>query len=529
MQNTEIDGINYYLPESITDVQQLVKLARQQKTQIRITGARHSVPASIYPDQQTPNKQQGIFVMLSKMNKVVIDKATKTVVVDAGCHLGYDPFDPTGTSTWKNSLFAQLDDNGFAVPDMGGIIHQTVGGFLSTGSSGGSTQFSFNECLQSLTFIPADSDDPQPVTVSINDPNTDLFYAAGVSMGLLGIIVSATFSLVEKFNIIGTETITSILNCAIDMTGNGVSGKTSLQDFLTKTQYSRLLWYPQPNVSRVTVWQANQLEPGAPFSRQPYEELQPILGSELLPQVAADLVYSAFGQWPNWLGKMLGTNTSAYKMITEYVDQNFYNTIFPEILPAFVTEDVDNKSHPGQPQKFEDFWYSSLPMDNNISDKLFPVEFTELWIPFDETGSTDKVAQVLQALNKLFSSLYQNPELPIAAGAFCTELYAAKKSNFWMSPAYDTNVFRVDVFWFGNNIGSPSDNYYPLYWNALQEFDFRCHWGKYLPAADSAQGAAYLQKQYPKWKEFLQFREKFDPLQIFVSDYWREHLNIAAT
>jgi len=167
-------------------------------------------------------------------------------------------------------------------------------------------------------------------------------------------------------------------------------------------------------------------------------------------------------------------------------------------------------------------------MDNNISDKLFPVEFTELWIPFDETGGTDKVAQVLQALNKLFSTFYQDSQLPIAAGAFCTELYAAKKSNFWMSPAYNTNVFRVDVFWFGNNIGSPADSYYPLYWNALQGFDFRCHWGKYLPAADGAQGAAYLQKQYPKWNEFMQLREKFDPLQVFVSDYWREHLAIQA-
>jgi hypothetical protein len=526
MQTKEIDGTNYYLPETIADVQQLIKIARQNKTQIRIAGARHSVPASIYPDQVNSNKQDGIFVMLSNMNTVKIDRDAKTVTVDAGCHLGYDPFDPTDTSTWGNSLFAQLDAAGFAVPDMGGIIHQTVGGFLSTGSSGGSTQFSFNECLQSLTFIPADSDDPQAVTVSINDANTDLFYAAGVSMGLLGIIVSATFSLVEKFNIEGKETITSIANCSIDMSGKGVKGKTSLQDFLVSTQYARLLWYPQPNVSRVTVWEAQQMEQGLPFTRKPYEELQPILNSELLPQVAADVVYSAFGQWPNWLGKMLGTNTSAYKMITNYVDQNFYSTIFPEILPLFVTEDVDNKAHPGLPQNFEDYWYSSLPMDNNISDKLFPVEFTELWIPFDETSGTDKVAQVLQTLNRFFEGFYQNNEVPIAPGAFCTELYAAKKSKFWMSPAYNSNVFRVDVFWFGNNTGSPADSYYPLYWNALQNFDFRCHWGKYLPAADSAQGVDYLQKQYPKWKDFMDLRDKFDPLQVFVSDYWREHLGI---
>ena len=429
-------------------------------------------------------------------------------------------------STWENSLFGQLDAAGYAVPDMGGIIYQTVGGFLSTVLPGGSTQYSFNESLQSITFVPADTDNPQPITVSVNDSNTDLFYAAGVSMGLFGIIVSATFSLIPKFNIIGKETITSITECSIDMTGNGVAGKTSLQNFLTSTAYARLLWYPQPKVSRVTVWQAGQMQQGQPFTRTPYEELPPILGSDVLPQVAADLVYTGFGQWPNWLGGLIGTNNPTYQMITGYVNQNFYSTIFPEILPLFVTEDKDNKTHPGQPQNFEDYWWSSLPMDNNISDRLFPVEFTELWIPFDVNDPVDKVALVLQEMNALFNTMYKDGSGPIPAGAFCTELYAAKESKFWMSPSYGSNVFRVDVFWFGNNIGSPADSYYPLYWNALEKFDFRCHWGKYLPAPASGQGVRYLQKQYSKWDAFLDLRQKFDPLQVFVSDYWRQHLGI---
>jgi hypothetical protein len=161
-----------------------------------------------------------------------------------------------------------------------------------------------------------------------------------------------------------------------------------------------------------------------------------------------------------------------------------------------------------------------------MSDKLFPVEFTELWIPFDERDTEDKVARVLQRLNALFASMYPNNSGPGPAGAFCTELYAARKSKFWMSPAYNTDTFRVDVFWFGYNAGSPTDSYYPLFWEALQEFEFRCHWGKYLPAADSEQGVKYLKKNYPKWDQFMAFRQKLDPLQVFVSDYWREHLGI---
>ena len=138
MQSREVNDITYLLPESVADVQTLVTQARQQKKQIRVRGAYHSVAAAVDPTTQA-EAANGIYVLLSYLNKVSINSTAQSVSVEAGCHLGYDPLDPTGISTWENSLFAQLDQAGFAVPDMGGIIHQTVGGFLSTGSAGGST------------------------------------------------------------------------------------------------------------------------------------------------------------------------------------------------------------------------------------------------------------------------------------------------------------------------------------------------------------------------------------------------------
>ena len=527
MQSREVNGITYLLPETVADVQTLVTQARQQKKQIRVRGAYHSVAAAVDPTTSA-EAANGIYVLLSYLNKVSINSTTQSVTVEAGCHLGYDPLDPTGISTWENSLFAQIDQAGFAVPDMGGIIHQTVGGFLSTGSAGGSTQYSFNESLVSLTFIPANADNPQPVTVSINDADTDLFFAAGVSLGLLGIIVSATFSLIPKYNITGTETITTIANSGVDMTGTGIAGKQSLKDFLTQTEYARLLWYPQPGVSKVTVWQASKIAPVTPFTPKPYEEFPQLFHSQLLPQVGADLVYSAIGKWPNWLGDAIGTNNPMYQAITGYVDKNFYPQILPDILDVFVAEDPKDANGQFKPQEFHDYWYSSLPMDNQVNDRLFPVEFTELWIPFDPANPTDRIAEVLQEMNNLFKTMYANNSGPMPGGAFSVELYAGKKSNFWMSPAYNTDVFRVDVFWFGNNIGSPADTYYPMYWEALSKFDYRCHWGKYLPPADGAQGAAYLQQQYPQWEKFMAFRQQYDPEQVFVSDYWRQHLNISS-
>ncbi|RYF87119.1 MAG: FAD-binding protein [Chitinophagaceae bacterium] len=521
MDTIVINNRSYYLPATLTDVQRLIANARESHRKIRVCGSGHSVRASIEPDAGGFFGEENLFIMLSKLNGVKTKKITEergTVIVEAGCHLGYDPFDPTGISTKENSLFAQLDVAGYALPDMGGITHQTVGGFLSTGSSGGSLQYSFWDALQSITFIPADSDNPQPITVRKPD---SLFYAVGVSMGLLGIIVSAEFTLERKYNIKGQESITLTDECAIDMSGQG--GKISLEQFLKDAPYNRLLWYPQPLVGRVVVWQAERIAPVPNFKPKPYQEFEPLFGSQLLPQFLADAVYTGIGRWPRWLGDLLGTNTPLYRKAIDFVNQAYYPVIFPKLLPLFVPTNHESSTHFGEPQTFQDVWYEGLPMDNGIGDNLFPVEFTELWIPMKAPGT---VANVLKALNELFDDFYKS-QPRIADGSFCVELYAAKKSKFWLSPSYGSDVLRVDIFWFKRNLDSPVTNYFPLFWEKLSEFDFRCHWGKYLPAAAGAQGADYLTKQYEKFDDFLDLRTTYDPQGIFLNKYWEEHLGIA--
>ena len=148
-----------------------------------------------------------------------------------------------------------------------------------------------------------------------------------------------------------------------------------------------------------------------------------------------------------------------------------------------------------------------------MSDRLIPVKFTELWIPVDQS------AAVMTALRGFYNERTKH------TGAFSCEVYCAKKSNFWMSPSYLTDVIRIDVFWWGNNLGNPSDFYQP-FWELLAPFNYRCHWGKYMPAANSSLGNAYMQKQYPKWDDFLALREQMDPHQVFVNDYWKTYFNI---
>ncbi len=505
IETRSVGNIVYYLPADEDQIKLLINEARNHSKQIRVRGSYHSVQEAVDPSRN------GIYVMLSKMYSVSINTINETVTVQAGCHLGYDKVDPTGISTPENNLFAILDAAGYAMSDMGGIIHQTVAGFLSTGASGGSLTKSFGDSLLAFTFIPANSDNPATITAGRSGHNSNLFHAAGVSMGLLGIITSATFSIEKKYDIRGTETTTTVNGCAIDMSGKNPASKISLRDLFLHTDFKRVLWYPQPRVRKVVVWQAGKMSP-APYReifRKAYKELT------IKEQKEAGFIFKLIGTVPAWLKKCTLFNNI------------FYNFIHPLLLNQFVKVDKKDPSGNPIPVKFEDNWYAALPMDNAISDTLFPVRFTELWITFDDHSLSDRVAEVLQTLNNFFDTIYKNGHAPFPGGAFSVELEVGKKSDFWMSPGYgNKNSIRVDVFWFGKNAGSPSDSYYPLFWNALAGFNFRCHWGKYLPDGDSAQGWEYLKPLYPKWDDFMNLRKQLDPMDIFLSDYWRNHLGL---
>jgi len=177
----------------------------------------------------------------------------------------------------------------------------------------------------------------------------------------------------------------------------------------------------------------------------------------------------------------------------------------------FVPLDKDD-----EPQEFWDTWWQGLPMDNQIDDLLLPTRFTELWIPLDQTEA------VMSKLNAFFEASDLSK-----TGTFSYEFYATTKSKFWMSPSYEQDVVRVDVFWFAYNYERPVDSFYPQFWALLKEFDYRLHWGKFLVQNTPSVPKDYLQKRYPKWESWLAVREELDPNNLFLTDYWRTHLNLS--
>ncbi len=497
---SDVDG--YVHPRTEDEVRQLILEARAQGRLIRVRGSGHSTSPAIYTSSNRPSPGDtpgppddgNLNLLLDQMRAVLSwDDRTKQVTVQAGCHLGVDPSDPTHTSTTANSLFHWMDQRGWAMPDTGGISHQTVGGFLSTGSSGSSLHHSFNRQLIGLRIIDGNGE------VIDLDRTDERFFAAGISLGLLGIIVRATFQCVSTYNIKGQQSTTSLDACAIDLFGNGSAGRPSLEQFFRTTDHTRLMWWPQKGVDRMEVWQASVIPAEKGFVPDPYEEFPSILWSRRLSELLADGILRLFGRWilPGLLGG-----------ITRF----FLRTVYPVIVRGF--EPVDGKKGPEQ---FSDSWWHGLPMDNAADDRLVPIRFTELWIPIE------RCAEVMQALRKVYAA-----NGVWASGTTSCEIYPTPASEFWMSPAYQRDVVKVDVFWAGQTKGDPIALFYPQFWEALKSFGFRPHWAKYLPFTADAPTAwlDYVRPKYPRWNDFMALRATMDPAQVFVNAYWRTQLGI---
>ena len=284
-----------------------------------------------------------------------------------------------------------------------------------------------------------------------------------------------TFTLIERFFIHGTQTMPPLLplsrnpseGCPIDILGPGTSDIPSLQAHLTENQFTRVIWWPQEGLDRISVWKAKQTPSEEEWTIKEYDEL--------LRNSLQELYFKH--------------STSLRETIL------LINPLAALLLRSF--SPVTQGGEDGV-QKFYDCWWRALPMVNEISDTIMPASFTELWFPLNQTE------EIMNELNGLFKKHFT------AVGNFFTEVYAAKESPFWMSPSYGGDKVRVDTTWFtANKAGDPA-NFFKPYWSTFEKRGYRCHWGKYTPEEYGER----VESRYQKYSEWMKVREKMDPKQV---------------
>lgn len=284
----------FFHPRDAAEVAALVRDAGARGAHVRVVGANMSHRPAIHVDGFSGDGAPPAGVVelkLDLLNQVewVEAKPDGAVLwVGAGCLLGPAYDDPTGAS-WKKSLTWQLQQRGYALDQMSGVSHQAVGGFLMTGSAGGSVRHALHDDVLALELV----DGTGAVHVFERDAaspdSRERFFAAAVSMGLLGVLTRVKLRAGPTFNVAGAEDTTPFTEAACDFEGPGGAGKPSFADYLRREDYARVLWWPQHGFERVQIWHATRKPVEPHFERQPFE----VLGR--FDMLFGSLVYTVLG------------------------------------------------------------------------------------------------------------------------------------------------------------------------------------------------------------------------------------------
>ncbi|TWD82420.1 L-gulonolactone oxidase [Kribbella amoyensis] len=168
-------GVEVLRPTSTDETAALVKSAAERGRKLKAVGSGHSFTGCSVPDQ--------VMVRLDGLASIVsADQATGRVTVGAG----------TGLRKLNEGL-ASFD---LALANLGDIDKQTISGAISTGTHGtGAKLGGLATQVAGLELVTADGS----VLTCSAEENADVFHAARVGVGALGVITSVTLQCVPAF------------------------------------------------------------------------------------------------------------------------------------------------------------------------------------------------------------------------------------------------------------------------------------------------------------------------------------------
>ncbi|TKK71734.1 FAD-binding protein [Ilyomonas limi] len=168
--NIEYSTNNISYPESVAAVQQAVTA----HSKLKVLGTKHCF------NRIADSKH--LFISSRKMNKILsLDKDAHTVTVEAGIKYGE-------LSPW-------LNDQGFALHNLASLPHISVAGAITTATHGsGVKNGNLSTAVSGLEMVLADGS-----IVHLSKKDGDIFNAAVVGLGALGVITKVTLAIQPAF------------------------------------------------------------------------------------------------------------------------------------------------------------------------------------------------------------------------------------------------------------------------------------------------------------------------------------------
>lgn len=191
----------------------LIREAAAAEQRVRVAGAGHSF-APVVPTE-------GMLLSLDEMCGVVsVDPARSQARIAAGTRL--------------SALGEPLAEHGLALANQGDIDTQTVAGAIATGTHGtGLTLRSLSSMVAALRLVTATGE----VVAASRGQNSDLFEAARLSVGALGVVTEITLDLVPKY---------SLVERTWEADADEALGR--LDDLISEHRHFEFFWWPGRDV-----------------------------------------------------------------------------------------------------------------------------------------------------------------------------------------------------------------------------------------------------------------------------------------
>lgn len=214
----------YLRPQTLEEIQKIVNLARKCRRRIVVVGCGHS------PSILTCTSSW--MVNLDDYDRLIkVDKQKKTLLVQGGIRL--------------RQLNDEANKVGLTIPNLGSIDEQSIVGAIATATHGSALKHGLlSEAVKSLQIVLSNG---HAVRCS-SEQNQELFRAALISLGALGIITEVEYEMTDACNIEWTQSLEP-LSKILD---------TWDSTLWTTKEFTRVWWMPY--MKRAIVWSAEKTD-----------------------------------------------------------------------------------------------------------------------------------------------------------------------------------------------------------------------------------------------------------------------------
>ncbi len=246
-------------PRDVGELADLMTAAERDGSRVKAIGSGHSFTAIGVTD--------GIQVRLDRLADLIsADRSTGLVTVEAGMPL--------------HRLNRELAQRGLALSNLGDIDRQTVGGAISTGTHGtGQRLGGLAAQVRALRIVLADGS----VVACSATERAELFSAARVGLGALGILATVTLQAEPAFALRAQELPMSLSTVLGDLDG-----------LVTDNDHFEFFWFPHTDTTLTKT--NNRLPAGTPL--QPLARRESLVQDELFSNGVFGLACRIGRLWP---------------------------------------------------------------------------------------------------------------------------------------------------------------------------------------------------------------------------------------